>query len=45
MDEEKKVKFAKTKLRGTTLTWWHDIHNERMARGLEKITTWARMKV
>ncbi|XP_059070623.1 uncharacterized protein LOC131860256 [Cryptomeria japonica] len=44
MEEERKVKFAKTKLRGTALTWWTSFWNDRMARGLAKVSTWSRMK-
>ncbi|XP_059064670.1 uncharacterized protein LOC131856766 [Cryptomeria japonica] len=44
MEDEKRVKFAKTKLRGTTLTWWKSLQNDRMSRGLTRITNWARMK-
>ena len=44
MDEERKVKFSKTKLRGTTLTWWTSFQNDRMARGLAKVSIWERMK-
>ncbi|XP_059067895.1 uncharacterized protein LOC131858616 [Cryptomeria japonica] len=44
MEDEKRVKFAKTKLRGTALTWWTSLQNDRMCRGLTRITNWARMK-
>ncbi|XP_059064560.1 uncharacterized protein LOC131856697 [Cryptomeria japonica] len=44
MNEDKKVKFSKTKLRGTTLTWWSSVQTERVERGMSKITTWSRMK-
>lgn len=44
MDEEKKVKFSKTKLRGTSLTWWSIVQIERLVRGMPTITTWSRMK-
>ncbi|XP_059068481.1 uncharacterized protein LOC131858990 [Cryptomeria japonica] len=44
MNEDKKVKFAKTKLRGTSLTWWSSVQTERVERGMTKITTWNRMK-
>ena len=44
IDEDKKVKIEKARLRGTTLTWWTSIQNGRIERGLDKISSWVRMK-
>ena len=44
IDEDKKVKIEKARLRGTTLTWWSIIQNGRIERGLDKISSWFRMK-
>ena len=44
IDEDKKVKVAKARLRGTTLRWWTNIQNGRIERGLDKISSWVRMK-
>ena len=37
--------MEKAKLRGIALTWWKSLQNERMARGLDKISNWERMKI
>ena len=44
IDEDTKVKIAKARLRGTTLTWWTSIQNGRIERRLDKISNWVRMK-
>ncbi|XP_059077971.1 uncharacterized protein LOC131876558 [Cryptomeria japonica] len=41
---ENYFEFAKTKLRGIALTWWTSLQNDRISRGLTRITNWARMK-
>ncbi|XP_057833404.1 uncharacterized protein LOC131044153 [Cryptomeria japonica] len=43
-EDDKRVRFAKTKLGSTSLTWWTSLQNDRMSRGLTRITQWARMK-
>ena len=37
IEEDKKVKVSKEKLRVIALNWWTSLQNERMARGLDKI--------
>ncbi len=44
IEEDKKVKVAKENIRGTNLTWWKILQNKRVARGLNKISNWDRMK-
>lgn len=44
IEGDKKVKVENAKLRGTTLTWWTSLQNERVARGLDKISNRDRMK-
>lgn len=41
--EDQKVKLAKTKLKGSALTWWNYTQLERLRRGKPKINTWDRM--
>ncbi|XP_059068278.1 uncharacterized protein LOC131858838 [Cryptomeria japonica] len=43
-NDDKKVRFAEAKLRGTALTWWSGVQVDRITRGLNKITSWERMK-
>jgi hypothetical protein len=39
MPEEKKVKFACTKLKGHAMIWWDHVQKERVRKGKEKIKT------
>ena len=39
MLEEKKVKFACTKLMGHSMIWWDHVQKERVRKGKEKIKT------
>lgn len=41
--EDQKVKLAKTKLKGSTLTWWNYTQPKRLRRGKPKINTWDKM--
>lgn len=41
--KEKKVKIAKTKLKGHALLWWDYEQSERRKRGKSKISSWDRM--
>lgn len=41
--EEKKVKFAKTKLKGAYLTWWNYTQGERVKMGESMIHSWDRI--
>ena len=44
MIEEKKVKFACTKLKGHAMIWWDNIQKDRTEKGKEKIKTWKKME-
>lgn len=43
--EAQKVKVAKSRMRGTTLTWWKFIQDERKKIGKEPISSWKGMLV
>ena len=44
MTEEKKMKFACTKLKGHAMIWWDHLQKERVRNGKEKIRTWIKME-
>jgi hypothetical protein len=44
MPEEKKVKFACTKLKGHTMIWWDHVQKYRVRKGKDKIKTWRKME-
>ena len=44
MPEEKKVKFACTKLKVHAMIWWDHVHKDRVRKGKDKIKTWRRME-
>lgn len=41
--EKNKVKIAKSKLKGPTLTWWNFTQGEKVKEGKNMITSWERM--
>lgn len=41
--EDKKVKFAKTKLKGFVLVWWNYTQGERVKQNKSMINPWNRM--
>lgn len=41
--ESSKVKVAKSKMKGPTLSWWNFLQNERVENNKAPITTWKRM--
>ena len=41
--EAQKVRIAKTRLRGTALTWWKFVQDEREKEGKNPITSWKGM--
>ena len=41
--DEKKVRFAVTRLKGHTALWWDSVQDERRNRNKGKITSWDRM--
>jgi hypothetical protein len=43
MDEEKKVKFVVTKLKGHATLWWDGVQAERRKKNKQKIKSWDRM--
>lgn len=43
MDDEKKVKFAITKLKGHAALWWDGVQAERRPKDKQKIKSWDRM--
>eukprot|EP00253_Pinus_taeda_P019746 PITA_19746 len=43
MEEEKKVKFAVTKLVGHATLWWDGVQAERRRQGKQPIKNWSRM--
>jgi hypothetical protein len=44
MTEEKKVKFACTKLKGHAMIWWDHVQKDRKKKGKDKIRTWNKME-
>jgi hypothetical protein len=44
MAEEKKVKFACTKLKGHAMIWWDHVQKDRTKKGKDKIRTWNKME-
>jgi hypothetical protein len=44
MLEEKKLKFACTKLKGHTIIWWDHVQEDRVRKGKEKIKTWSKIE-
>ena len=40
-----RVKVAKAKLKGPTLSWWNFLQNERIEEEKQPISTWKRMIV
>ena len=44
MIEEKKVKFACTKLKGHAMIWWDHVQKDRTKKGKDKIKTWKKME-
>ena len=44
MIEEKKVKFACTKLKGHSMIWWDHVQKDRTKKGKYKIKTWKKME-
>ena len=43
IDDSKKVKYAKTKLKGPALTWWNFVQEDRVKKGKPKLCSWDRM--
>ena len=43
MEDEKKVKFAVTKLIGHAALWWDGVQEERRRLGKQPIKNWSRM--
>ncbi|XP_059068990.1 uncharacterized protein LOC131859364 [Cryptomeria japonica] len=41
--EDQKMNLAKTKLKGSTLTWWNCTQSDKMRRGKLKINNWDKM--
>ena len=44
MTEEKKMKFACTKLKGHAMIWWDHVQTDRTKKGKAKIKTWDKME-
>ena len=44
MEEENKMKFACTKLKGHTMIWWDHVKKDRTKNGKSKIKTWDKME-
>ena len=44
MIEEKKMKFACTKLKGHAMIWWDQMQKDRTKKGKEKIKIWKKME-
>ena len=44
MTEEKRMKFACTKLKGHAMIWWDHLQKERVRNGKEKIKSWIKME-
>ena len=42
--ESQRVKVAKSKMKGSSLSWWNFLQNERIEEEKEPIATWKRMK-
>ena len=45
MEDEKKVKFVVTKLKGHATLWWDGVQVERKRLGKQPIKNWSRMVV
>jgi hypothetical protein len=43
IDEEKKVKWAITRLKGHAMLWWYELRARRRSKGKQKIKSWDRM--
>ena len=43
MGEDKRVKFAVTKLKGHAALWWDGVQAERRRAGKQPIKSWTRM--
>ena len=41
--DNRKVKFAITRLKGHASLWWEHLQSDRQRRGKEKIKTWLKM--
>lgn len=44
MIEEKKLKFACTKLKGHAMIWWDHVKKDGANKGKGKIQTWSKME-
>ena len=44
MTEEKKMKFACTKLKGHAMIWWDHLQKERVKKNKDKIKKWSKME-
>lgn len=44
LDEDRKVRFITTKLKGMALVWWKKLQANRVKKEKEKISTWTKMK-
>ena len=43
IEENKRVKFAVTRLKGHTAIWWDELQTSRMRKGKSKIKQWDKM--
>jgi hypothetical protein len=43
VDEERKVKYAVTRLKGHTTLWWDELQAERRSKGKQNIKNWDKM--
>lgn len=43
MPKNQKMMTAKSKMKGSTLSWWNFSQNERVEEGMNPISSWKRM--
>jgi hypothetical protein len=43
IEEDKKVKYAVTRLKGHETLWWDELQDDRCCKGKQKIKRWDRM--
>ena len=45
MAKEKRVKYAKDRLKGLALVWWNMMQDDRLTTGKKKIVSWEKIKI
>jgi hypothetical protein len=43
IDDEKKVKYVVTRLKGHTMLWWEELQADKRSKGKSRIKSWDRI--